>query len=362
MKQSKIAQTGMRRYEQILKRLYIITYASMAIGIIAILIGAYALFAQPHTKVVYVTQNAQNRTIPAYNIKSQLFVPPAALQIDPVITTEGQFGKRLTNINSQLNATELAIINNASNAYFETAGEMLLNRTIVNTVSASPTIVPPFVVNGKPSVIYLGSITCIFCGENRWAMALALSRFGSFSRLYKGYSSFGDGDVPTLYWSPAHYNQSTVDLGSFYNSTYINFIPIEDTDPITGGFALQPMQTMQQEVNSSGNVAYQDAMKFIIEINNFQGTPYTIWGGYNVAGADAVDFGNTPPTNAASLPLANMTHADVLGELSKPSDQFAWTEYAAADLYIAMTCKTLNNTAPICSLPAIKGIESTYGY
>ena len=225
------------------------------------------------------------------------------------------------------------------------------------------TKVSSFLLNGKPSVIYLGSITCIFCGENRWAMALALSRFGNFSNLFKGYSALGDSDVPTLYWSPAHYNSSTVDLGSFYNSKYINFIAIEDTAPISGGFSLQPLQTIQSEVNASGNLAYSDAYQYIMQLNNFQGTPYTIWGNYNIGGADAVDFGNQAPTSTnPKLDLTYMTHNDILGQLAAPNDQFAWSEYAAADLYIAMTCASLNNTAPICSLPAIKGIEAANGY
>lgn len=238
---------------------------------------------------------------------------------------------------------------------------MYLNRTLVNVVQASSKRVSPFIVNGKPSVIYLGSITCIFCGENRWAMALALSRFGSFSQLYKGYSALGDSDVPTLYWSPASYNQSTVDLGAFYNSSYITFIVLEDTAPISGGFVLQPLNLMQQEINRTGNPIYSDAMAFVLGLNNFQGTPYTIWGADQVGGADAVDFGNSMPSNS-TLPLTYMTHRAVLQQLSKPSNQFAWTEYAAADIYIAMTCSSINNAAPVCTLPAISAIERANGY
>jgi hypothetical protein len=195
-------------------------------------------------------------------------------------------------------------------------------------------------------------------------MALALSRFGTFSRLYKGYSSFGDHDLPTLYWSPAQYNQSAEDLGAFYNSSYINFISIDDANPITGGFVLNPMGTIQSRINATNNTVYIDAMKFIVQLNNFQGTPYTIWGKYNVAGADAVDFGNSTPTNN-TLPMTNMTHASVFKQLANPTDQFALTEYAGADIYAAMMCSTLNGTTTnmpsICSLPAIKGIENSEG-
>ncbi len=314
---------------------------------------------------LHFSSSGNSSTVPSYNLTGTLLVPPTSIPSDPVIAKQMPFGSRLTNINQPLNATDLAVINDAPNSYFETAGEMLLNGSLVNYASGKgASAVPPFMVNGKPSMIYLGSITCVFCGENRWAMALALSRFGKFSRLYTGYSSFGDHNLPTLYWSPAHYNQSAEDLGAFYNSSYINFIAVEDTNPITGGFVLNPLSTMQSRINATNNTIYMDAMKFILQLNNFQGTPYTIWGKYNVAGADAVDFGNSTPTNN-TLSMTNMTHASVFKQLTNPTDQFALTEYAGADIYAAMMCSTLNGTTTnmpsICSLPAIKGIESSEG-
>ncbi|HUB92409.1 MAG TPA: DUF929 family protein [Candidatus Saccharimonadales bacterium] len=353
------------------KALQSLCYAAILISVMAVLASAYSLVHSGRTiyvnKTVYINNtvysNSTNSTAPLsqFNITGSLITPLYYLPNDPVINQSAPFGKTLQGINSQLNATELSIINNASQSYFETAGMMYLNRSLANSVSATVKPVPTFLVNGKPSVIYFGSITCIFCGENRWAMALALSRFGNFSTLFNGYSSFGDYDVPTLYWSPAQYNQSSVDLGSFYNSKYINFIAIEDTDPITAGFNLQSLPVIAQEINSTGNLAYESAFQYILDINNFQGTPYTIWGGSQVSGADAIDFGNTPPTGS-TLALSNMTHAQVLGQLANPDNQFSWTEYAAADLYIAMTCASINNTAPVCSLPAIIGIEKQNGY
>ncbi|MGC8479835.1 MAG: DUF929 family protein [Candidatus Micrarchaeia archaeon] len=348
-----------------------LNYITLAISLIAL---AFAAFSYTHsstkiiyenqTKLVYVNSSTSlsNINVTKFNITSSTITPPLFLQSNPIINQSGSFGDRLTNINKPLNATELSIINNAPNSYFETAGEMLINNNIVNTVSAKANKVPIFMLNRKPSVIYLGSITCIFCGENRWAMALALSRFGNFSSLFEGYSSLGDGDIPTLYWAPAHYSNYTVDLGSFYTSKYINFLPIEDTGPITGGFAVQPIATMQQEINSTGNLAYIDAFKLIVQLNNFQGTPYTIWGSDQISGADAIDFGNTPPTSSTDLPLQNMTHAQVLRQLANFNDQFAQSEYAAADLYVAMICGAINNTAPVCSLPAISQIEKQNNY
>jgi hypothetical protein len=280
-------------------------------------------------------------------------------------------GSTLAGINQPLNSTSLSVINNAPNAYFETAGEMYLNDTIQNPIFGYPSFgsnahtVNGFVANNKTSVVYLGSITCIYCGENRWAMALALSRFGTFSQLFTGYSSFGDGDVPTLYWAAEPYNSSTDDVHNYYTSNYINFVSIEDINPITGGFKLNPLQTILSNLVSIGNKTDLSAFNYILNLSSntttaFAGTPYTIWGRYQFNGADAADFGNpNQSATATGLPyLSLMTHGQVLGELARPNDQFGWTEYAAADVYTAALCKSLNNTASVCTLPAIQGIEA----
>jgi hypothetical protein len=360
-------KTRARRHERLV-------YLAIALAIIAIAVSTMSYthvntIYVNQTKTYYINQSSPSNTsgvslknLVAYNITSALITPLHYLPADPPINSSGTPGDTLNGINTQINATDLAVINNASDAYFETAGEMLLNGTLKNQVGASANKVKTFIVNGKPSVIYFGSITCVFCGENRWAMALALGRFGNFSALFTGYSALQDSDVPTIYWSPAHYNSSTVDLGSFYSSKYLNFIAIEDTDPITGGFSIQtPFPAVQeQEINKTGNLAYIDAIKYISEINNFQGTPYTIWGSQQVSGADAIDFGNSSAT--APQPLESWTHAQIFSMLAHPNSQFAWTEYAAADVYIAMACSSLNNNAEICQLPAIVQIQKLEGY
>ncbi len=285
-------------------------------------------------------------------------------------SSSGSFGSTTAGIDTPLNASELAVINNANDSYFETAGLMLLNGTLANGVYYTINNVTPYVYNGKVSVLYLGSITCIYCGENRWAMALALGRFGTFSQLYNGYSSFSDYDVPTLYWTQNNYttsdtnnyNSNGVDIGNSYYSSYINFISIDGNGDITQGFFIQPLNIIGEEVNSTGNPEYIGAYDYLMALQGsnataFKGTPYTVWGGSVVTGADAVVFGNSTPTGDV-LPLTYETHAQVLAQFKNPSDQFAWSEYAAADVYITHVCAAINNTAQICSLSAIRELEA----
>jgi hypothetical protein len=322
-------------YQGVVKRLRMITSVSLVIGIIAIAIGAIALINSFNTKTIYITQNA-----PVTNVESQT----------------------LAGINTPINSTQLSIINNAPNSYFGQAVKILLNGSINNPIFTGSTKVQPFKENGKVSVVYLGSITCIFCGENRWAMALALSRFGSFSTLYTGYSSLGDGDVPTLYWTHDTVNSSADDLGDYYSSPYINFIAIEDTHNITGGFVLNSLTQIQQNIARTNNSLYISAYQYLLNLTAnkstaFQGTPYTVWGSRLFSGADAEDFGNSTPTGSV-LPLSGMTHAQVFQELSNPNDGFGWTEYAAADIYVAAICNSINNTATICANSTMQSLET----
>jgi hypothetical protein len=263
-----------------------------------------------------------------------------------------------------LNSSELAVINSAPLSYYEYAGERLLNGTLTNQVQLSNTPTSPYnaiIINGKPSVIYIGAISCIFCGENRWAMALALAKFGNFTTLYNGYSSLGDGDVPTLYWNDDNTTTSSgMTYGNFYNSNYINFISAEYDSPIVQGFEL-PTTGLNYYVQNAPNSTYEGALSFMNSTGKFAGTPFTFWGTSLVQGADAVVFGNTTPSSASDLPIAHMTHAQILQQFSNFNSQFAWSEYAGADVYIAQVCPSINNTAPVCALPAIKAIGSVMG-
>ncbi len=282
---------------------------------------------------------------------------PSSSLLPEYLSTNATFGRRLTNISKPINSTDLAIINNAPNSYFETAGEMLLNGTIQNYVSNVPANksnqYPPLIIDGKPSVVYVGATSCVFCGEGRWAMALALSRFGNFSSLYKGYSSFGDHDLPTLYWAKDNYTiQSGVGYGNSYSSKYINFISSDYESPIIQGFVVKPLTFF---IQNAPNSTYLSALQFMNSTGKFSGTPFMFWGTTIIDGTVGEVFGNTTPTTI--LPLEYETHAQVFAQLKNFNDQFSWSEYAAADVYAAHTCGSINNTASFCSLPAIKSLE-----
>jgi len=58
----------------------------------------------------------------------------------------------------------------------------------------------PLTKDGKPEVLYIGAEYCPYCAAERWAMAVALSKFGTFTGLRGIHSSSSDvpPSIPTL--------------------------------------------------------------------------------------------------------------------------------------------------------------------
>lgn len=340
-----------------------VTYLALVIGIANLLAVSLVAVQLNQLNRAYqgggvVGTTTSTTTYADITASGAALIPPTSFTDAPVITTPAPAGQRLTNINAPLNATELAVFNSASNAYFQTAGQMFLNKSLANLVGATVIKGPQQIMNGKTTVVYLGANTCIYCGENRWAMALALGRFGAFSHLFKGYSSLQDGDLPTVYWAPSRYNAtSAIVFGNFYNSSELEFVSMEYQTPIALPVQIPSLAYLSEQSATTGNLGYTNAVDLIGKFNYYTGTPYTVWGKYIVPSADAIAFGNSSSTTSR-FPLANLTHEQVLAHLAHPNDQFSWTQYAAADLYVAMVCATINDMAPICNLGAIHQIEA----
>src|SRR5581483_7655749 len=78
----------------------------------------------------------------------------------------------------------------------------------------------PLTSGGKPEMLYIGAEFCPYCAELRWSMAVALSRFGSFTTPLRGIHS-----------SPTDAYPSTATLTFYqagYHSKYLAFTPVEN--------------------------------------------------------------------------------------------------------------------------------------
>jgi hypothetical protein len=156
---------------------------------------------------------------------------------------------------------------------------------------------------GKPEMLYIGAEFCPYCAAERWGMAIALSRFGTFSPLHGIHSSSTDTDpnTPTLTF-----------YKSTYTSKYLVFTPVENE---TVGHALLQTPTAAQQA---------------------------LWNKYNPNSYPFVDIGNKYVIKAPSYDpqaLAGLTWAQVAADLHNPASAPAQGADGTANLITAAICK-----------------------
>jgi hypothetical protein len=168
--------------------------------------------------------------------------------------------------------------------------------------------VPPLVSNGKPEVLYMGGEYCPYCGAERWAIAAALSRFGTLSGERFIHSSPTDGYIPTL----TFYKSS-------YTSPYLTFVPVEwygeQSDPNT------PFQHVYLQHPSASEVAL---------FNKYSGEAIPFLDIGNRFRLNGVQY--EPPT------LSGMSWAQVLAAMHDPGSAVGKEIDGAANILSAAIC------------------------
>jgi hypothetical protein len=187
---------------------------------------------------------------------------------------------------------------------------------------------PALTAGGKPEMLYIGAEFCPYCGAMRWAMAVALSRFGAFAVPLRGiHSSSADvyPSTPTLTFYKAS-----------YSSKYLVFVPVENAT--IGGTLLQPTTRAQQAI-----------------WDRYEPNPST-------RGYPFIDFGDRfvirGPIYDPGV-LAGKSWAQVAVALHDPSSPIARGALGAANYVTAAICKITGNApSAVCTSPTITGIEA----
>ena len=185
---------------------------------------------------------------------------------------------------------------------------------------------------GKPEVLYIGAQYCPYCATERWSMAVALSRFGTFDGLSGIHSAGGQEVYPhtaTLNFYKAK-----------YTSKYLTFIPVEQET-----VAEKPLEKL---------TSAQTAL-----ITKYDSPPYV--SSSEQGAIPFIDFGGKYFVHGAQYNpqvLSGQTWSQVAAALKDPSSAIAKGADGAANMITATICKvTGNQPANVCTTPAIKTIE-----
>ncbi len=83
----------------------------------------------------------------------------------------------------------------------------------------APTVLssrPTLSIRGRPAVVWVGALYCPTCAAERWALVIALGRFGTFDKLFTTASAGSEvfADTPTFSFDGSVYTSSTVALSA----------------------------------------------------------------------------------------------------------------------------------------------------
>ena len=193
-----------------------------------------------------------------------------------------------------------------------------------STQLLKPVTGPALASGGKPEMLYIGAEWCPYCAAERWAMAVALSRFGSFTPLRGVHSSATD----------VYPNTATLTFyGSTYTSNYLVFTPVEN-----------------QDVNHNLLQTPTAAQK-------------ALWAKYEPPGNSYpfIDIGNRFVATTTYNPqvLQGLSWNQIAADLHNPSSPVAQGAVGSANLLTAAICKITGNApASVCGASPIPAIES----
>ena len=202
----------------------------------------------------------------------------------------------------------------------------------------------PLTSGGKPEMLYMGAEYCPYCAAERWAMIVALSRFGTFSGLATTHSASKNGSGQ----AEVYPNTSTWTFANAkYTSNYLTFTPVEMQtnipDPSTGGYTNLQTPTSEQQAL----------------MNKWDVPPY-VPTGYQ-GSIPFIDFGNKYMISGASYDaqlLAGKTWAQISAALHDPSSQIAQAVNGTANYITAVICKLTGDQPASACTPAVKALQS----
>ncbi len=174
---------------------------------------------------------------------------------------------------------------------------------------------------GKPEMLYVGAEWCPYCGAERWAMGVALSRFGTFSPLKGIHSSSTDVYPNTATLTFYH---------STYTSKYLVFTPVEN-------------EAVDRSLLQATTPAQQ-----------------ALWTKYGSSSYPFIDIGNQFIAGTTYSPqvLQGLTWSQIASDLHDPSSPVAQGADGSANLFTAAICRiTGNQPTSVCNAAPVAALK-----
>jgi hypothetical protein len=196
---------------------------------------------------------------------------------------------------------------------------------------------PALSAGGKPQVLYLGAEYCPFCAAQRWALIVALSRFGTFTGL-RNMQSAATSAFPEV--------QSFSFDGATYKSPYVSFAGIEEYSDAPGPNGVFtriafPTTAQQATVNRYGPIAVPG---------------WTARSGGNLF--PFVDVGNRAVSGTSLFSpaaLEGLSQATIASHLDDPTNPVTKAVIGSANYLTAAICMATDQQPP--RLCASKGVR-----
>ena len=231
------------------------------------------------------------------------------------------------------------------------------NKVGVSDANVSkPTVTPgqpAMTLNGKsPAMLYYGAEYCPYCAAERWAMAAALARFGTWSNLQVTASSHADVDAATRTFS-FH--------GASLDSQYIHFTAVEQYTNIPVSGAVGHYTNLQNPT--------KEEQQILVKYSSSKYLPSNQSSSNGAISFPFVDINNGLLFSGASYDpqiLANLSWSDIAGGLSDPTNPVTQAILATGNYMSAGICKASNGQpGSVCQSPGVqaaaKALGITYG-
>jgi len=200
--------------------------------------------------------------------------------------------------------------------------------------------------NGKPEMLYMGAEYCPYCAAERWAMIVALSRFGTFTGLTTIHSAAVDGAGS----SEPYPNTPTFTFAhATYSSPYLTFTPVEMNtnipDPSSGSYTTLQTPTAAQQAL----ISKFDNQPYISSSEPAGSIPFIYFGG------KAMIVGTSVAQNEA---ISGLDWNQIAADLHNPNSAVAKAEDGEANYITAAICKMTGNQPASACTATVQALES----